>query len=337
MPDLVSILIPAFNAAPWISETLRSAANQLWPRKEIIVVDDGSRDDTVAVARRFASPLVRVIAREHRGAAAARNAALAAAQGSWIQWLDADDIIAPDKVSRQLRGADNGLSTRTLLSSAWGRFYHRTWRARFERNPLWQDLAPLEWNIRKFTTNSWMIIESWLVSRRLTEMAGPWDERLTFNDDGEYFCRVTCASERVVFVPEALSYYRVGIAGSLNSSISEKALASLLLCIRLCSEHIRALADNETTRAAGLAFLRVWQTYFSCGTEEIQREAEAFARSLGGEMTAPILGRKYALVKAIAGVRAALEAQRAVSRVRSFIDGNWDAMAYRLSNRKNTE
>ena len=101
MKPLVSILIPAYNAAEWIAESLRSAMEQTWPRKEIIVVDDGSRDRTAEVARRFASNEVAVVSIENQGAAAARNHALQLAQGDYIQWLDADDLLAPDKIERQ--------------------------------------------------------------------------------------------------------------------------------------------------------------------------------------------------------------------------------------------
>src|SRR6266436_10021329 len=106
MPSLVSILIPAYNAEPWIADTVRSALAQTWPRKEIIVVDDGSRDETLSIAQQFASKTVSIVAQENRGAAAARNKALELCQGDYIQWLDADDLLAPDKVARQMEAAE---------------------------------------------------------------------------------------------------------------------------------------------------------------------------------------------------------------------------------------
>src|SRR5689334_15167297 len=98
MKPLVSILIPAYNAEQWIPEAIRSACAQSWSRKEIIVVDDGSTDRTLEVARRFASPEVNVVSTSNHGAAAARNHALRLSQGDYIQWLDADDILATDKL-----------------------------------------------------------------------------------------------------------------------------------------------------------------------------------------------------------------------------------------------
>jgi len=73
MPPLVSILIPAYNAEPWIADTLKSVVGQTWINKEIILVDDGSKDATLALARQFESSTVRVVQQENGGPAAARN------------------------------------------------------------------------------------------------------------------------------------------------------------------------------------------------------------------------------------------------------------------------
>src|SRR5215467_62161 len=102
MQRLVSILIPAYNSEEWIAETIRSAIGQTWPNKEIIVVNDGSTDRTAEVAQRFASRQVLVISTENEGASSARNHAFRLSQGEYIQWLDADDLLAPDKIECQL-------------------------------------------------------------------------------------------------------------------------------------------------------------------------------------------------------------------------------------------
>ena len=73
MKPLVSILIPAYNAEEFIADTIRSAIAQTWPRKEIIVVDDGSTDRTAEIARKFTSKDVAVVSKENQGAAATRN------------------------------------------------------------------------------------------------------------------------------------------------------------------------------------------------------------------------------------------------------------------------
>ena len=190
MRPIVSILIPAYNAEPWIADTINSALGQTWPRKEIIVVDDGSTDQTLCIARRFASKDVSVVTQENQGAAAARNKAFELCQGDYIQWLDAGDLLSLDKIDKQMKAAREH-SQDTLISSGWGYFIYRPDKARFIPTPLWCDLTPLEWLLRKFEhPNLHMQTATWLVGRELTEGAGTWDTRLLNNDDGEYFCRV---------------------------------------------------------------------------------------------------------------------------------------------------
>src|SRR5437879_2415470 len=127
----VSILIPAFNAEQWISDTIDSALAQTWPNKEIIVIDDGSSDKTLSLAQKFAPAGVSVISQANEGAAAARNKAFSRSHGDYIQWLDADDLLAPDKIARQMEAVEQCQSQRTLFSSAWAPFMYRQQRANF--------------------------------------------------------------------------------------------------------------------------------------------------------------------------------------------------------------
>ena len=189
MKPLVSILIPAYNAENWLGYTLQSAVAQTWERKEIIVVDDGSTDGTADLARQFASKGVQVVSTENHGLCGAVNHAYSLCHGDYIQELDSDDILSPDKIERQLAALNDGDSKRILLSSPWGYFYFRTRRARFIPNSLWHDLSPVEWLLRKMGENLHMQNATWLVSRELAEAAGPWDTRLHYDQDGEYFAR----------------------------------------------------------------------------------------------------------------------------------------------------
>src|SRR6516225_815324 len=148
MNPLVSILIPAYNAEKWIADTIQSALTQTWSRKEIIVVDDGSSDTTVEVAQRFSSKELTVVTKQNQGAAATRNHALQLSQGDYIQWLDADDLLGPDKIERQLRALQGHEGERLLLSSSWGYFNYRPSRERFVPTALWQDLSRVELPMR---------------------------------------------------------------------------------------------------------------------------------------------------------------------------------------------
>src|ERR1700739_1031893 len=125
MKPLVSILIPAYNSGQWIGDTLCSAIAQTWKPKEIIVLDDGSTDRTLEVARQFESKGVQVFTQANQGAAATRNAAFKLSHGDYIQWLDADDLLSPDKIARQMTVAEQLANKLTLLSCGWSSFLYR--------------------------------------------------------------------------------------------------------------------------------------------------------------------------------------------------------------------
>ena len=104
---LISVIIPAYNAAGTIAATLASVREQRYPHFEIIAVDDGSTDRTHDILRAIAreEPRLRIITQANGGVARARNAAIAEAQGTWIATIDADDIWHPDKLARQMHVA----------------------------------------------------------------------------------------------------------------------------------------------------------------------------------------------------------------------------------------
>ncbi len=98
---LVSVIIPCYNAQRYIGATIASVLAQKDIALEIIVVDDGSRDDSVALVRK-GFPAVRIVEQANAGVAAARNTGIAAARGEWIAFIDADDIWLPGKLAAQL-------------------------------------------------------------------------------------------------------------------------------------------------------------------------------------------------------------------------------------------
>jgi glycosyltransferase involved in cell wall biosynthesis len=200
----------------WIPDTLRSAITQTWEPKEITVVDDGSADKTLAIAKQFESGNLRIVPQENQGAAAARNKVYSLCQGDFIQWLDADDLSAPDKISRQLDELDRLRSRRSRLVSAWGKFLRRYERAQFVPTSLWRDPSSRDSLFHKLLDNAFMQTAISLVSRELTDAAGPWDTRLLGDDDGEYFCRVLLASDGTRFVADTRAYYRAPFTPRLS-------------------------------------------------------------------------------------------------------------------------
>ena len=326
MNPLVSILIPAFNAQEWIADTLKSAIGQTWPRKEIIVVDDGSRDQTLAIARGLGSKEVSVVTQANQGAAATRNRAYSICQGDYIQWLDADDLLAPDKIARQMDATDRDAGKRMLLSSAWGYFMYRVHRADFVPTPLWCDLSPVEWLLRKLGQNLHMQTATWLVSRELTEAAGPWNTQLLGDDDGEYFCRVLLASDGTRFSPEARVYYRVSGPNSLSYiGRSERKMEAQFVSMQLHIGYLRSLEDSERVRAACVTYLQNWLPNFYPERLDLVEQAEQLAARLGGRLEIPPpLPWKYAWIQKGFGWPLAKRAQILLPGCKRSVTRSWD-------------
>jgi glycosyltransferase involved in cell wall biosynthesis len=331
MTPLVSILIPAYNAEEWIADTIQSALGQTWPRKEIVIVDDGSTDETLSVARQFASKEVIVVTQANQGAASARNKAFSLCQGDYIQWLDADDLLAPGKINRQMEAWKVGLSSRALLSSEWAYFIWRPRSAKFIPSPLWDDLCPMEWLLRKMGQNLHMQPASWLVSRELTETAGPWDTRLTLDDDGEYFCRVILASEGTRFIWGARSYYRrSGFQSLSNVDGSNKKFDSQFLSMRLHIGYLRSLEDSELARASCVRYLQTWLPCFYPERMDLFKEAEQLVVALGGRPKVPRLSWKYAWIETLFSHRAAKQARLRYNEAKWSLLKAWDRALFRL-------
>jgi PST family polysaccharide transporter len=331
---LVSILIPAYNAQEWIADTLRSALAQTWRPKEVIVVDDGSNDQTLTITRKFESDGVRVVTQKNQGAAAARNKAYSLSRGDYIQWLDADDLLAPDKIARQMEAVDRYPSKRTLFSSAWGKFMYRHYRAKFDPTALWCDLSCVDWLLCKMEQNIYMQTAAWLVSRELAEAAGPWNCGLLGDDDGEYFCRVLLASDGVRFVPEAKVYYRSPWFSSLGYiGQSDKKLDAHWQSMRLHISHLRKLEDSERVNQAALQYLQTSMIYFYPERPDIVKQADQIAQNMGGRLVLPKLQWKYAWIKWVFGWRAAKYFRRILPILRWSFERRLDKVLFRIETR----
>jgi glycosyltransferase involved in cell wall biosynthesis len=300
-PVKVSVLIPAYNAAAYIEQTLDSVLAQTWPNLEVIVVDDGSRDDTLAKAQRYASSRVQIVKQANAGASAARNRAFSLATGDYIQYLDADDLLHPDKIKAQLECLAHRPDA-CLSSSAWAMFYDAPDAQSLRPTILWRDYNdPVQWLVDAWENGVWMQPSAWLTHRSLIEAAGPWDEQISLHDDGEFFSRVLLQTKEIVFCQEAKSFYRKGISDSLSSIRSEKATRSHLAVCQSYETHVLAARDTPQTRqACANNYQRLIYEYYPQHAE-VRRVAAARVQALGGSTAAPYTTPAFRLVNKVLG------------------------------------
>lgn len=326
MNPLVSIIIPAHNSEKWIKDTIESALAQTCKNKEIIVVDDGSTDNTYHIAKQYESKTLKVLTQKNSGACVARNKALSIAQGDFIQWLDSDDLLAQDKIEQQLSGLDKLPDSRIVHTACWGYFYYRTSKTKFKRNELWQDLSPIEWLKIHLGEGYFIPTVAWLVSRKLTELAGPWDVRLKRNQDGEYFSRVIVNSELVKFHSSSKSFYRKGSISSISMTRSKSVIESLNLSNNLCVDYLLSLKNNEITRKASVEFLQRFLNKIPNGDPKIILSVRNRITSLGGEFNSPIEKKKFSIFKNIFGINTARNLKKWLWNSEIILRKTWDRL-----------
>ena len=206
MPTL-SVIIPNYNRADLIGETLDNVLAQTRAPDEVIVVDDGSTDNSVAIIERYGKR-VTLIRQANAGPGAARNRGLAAARGELIQFMDSDDLWSLNKLAAQ---------ERALIESDAGFAYSPWLQARLEggrarhadpviqQHPLPPSRSELAWYLR-----GWVIVfQCCLFRRSLLDAAGRYREDLMPSEDSELLFRILKRGARPVHVPEALVLYRL--------------------------------------------------------------------------------------------------------------------------------
>jgi len=205
MPRSVTIAIPCYNASQWIAASVQSALDQSWPDKEVIVVDDGSTDDTLAILEKFGDA-IRLEKGAHGGANHARNLLLKAARSEWIQYLDADDYLRPEKIERQFSEAGAADETDVIYSP----ILTEEWKAGQALPPVAEPLDSaadiytqlLRWQLPQTSGALW---------RKATlEAIGGWDENPTqLCDEHDCYFRALKAGRRFVFAPTPNAVYRI--------------------------------------------------------------------------------------------------------------------------------
>ena len=308
-PPLVSILIPCHNAAPFLGAALESCLAQTWTPCEVIVVDDGSTDGSQAVAARYAGRGVRLQSQSKQGAAAARNAALRAAQGDYLQYLDADDLLAPGKITAQLERAACEPSG-AVLTGRWGRFQSDPACPIFtDSNPLFADLSGREYLVRYGSYDCMMHPAAWLVPRAIAIQAGPWDEKLSLNDDGEYFARIVAHAPSIVYCADAVSLYRSSLPGSLSQQRTPRHLSSASRALIQIVSVMLTLEDSPQMRRAAADLCQRFAYDYYPASPEFTRAAEVRVRELGGSKYAPLGGLGFQLLRRLVGWKLARRLQ----------------------------
>jgi glycosyltransferase involved in cell wall biosynthesis len=267
---LVSIIIPVYNAGKYLEETIISAIEQTWENKEIIIVDDGSTDNSLAIAKNHRNGWIKVFSQQNKGAGAARNSGLKEAKGKYIQFLDADDLLNKNKIEAQMNkliGHDGCVGLCITMHFQDGEdplsyVVNHTWMATGSDDPT-------DFLIKLYAAEfigpeygSMVQPNAWLTPKSLIDQVGLWNEMRCPDDDGEFFCRVLLAAKGIKYATEAINYYRkfterISWSAQKNHEASNNILQSTLL-------KVKYLTDATDDPRAAIALSRLlWENTFN--------------------------------------------------------------------------
>lgn len=310
---LVSVLIPAYNAERHVAGAVASALGQTYPNTEVVVVDDGSTDGTADVLAPFAERGVRVIRQANAGACAARNRALEEARGDYLQYLDADDFLSPDKIGAQV---DLLEASPAGCLAVCGTVYFEDGTdpeaGRFSPGtPALNSDDPVQWLVDLWTPKrGWGMVQpnAWLTPRAVAAAAGPWDPEVTQDQDGEYFARVVLASAGVRWSPQGRNYYRKFGGDSVSAGRSARHLHGRL---RAADAKAQLLLPRTTDANRAQAEAALAHQYAALAVEaypahpNVVRKAEARLAELGGSERTFFGGTRLRYVERWLGWKAA--------------------------------
>ncbi|WP_207511707.1 glycosyltransferase family 2 protein [Longitalea luteola] len=202
----ISVIIPSYNRATIVGETIENMLSQSLPPDEIIVVDDGSTDNSVEVVASFGDK-VKLIRQTNQGPGAARNAGLKAAKGQFIQFMDSDDLASRNKLEIQFNALNK--TGADFAYSPWVHCLIKNKTIQFTDAVLQADPVPatrpmLEWFLAGWS----LVFQNCLFRRSILDKAGIYRTDLMPSEDSEYFVRILLAGAQPVHTPGCIVFYR---------------------------------------------------------------------------------------------------------------------------------
>jgi len=214
MNPLVSIIIPTYNRAHLIGETLDSLLAQTYTNWECIIVDDGSIDSTAEIVNEYLIKdnrflFIKRAKTRIKGASTCRNIGLEHANGEYIQFLDSDDLITPNKILEQinlLKYNDEAV----ILTCKWSRFNKIMGDSvNYENLDSYNNFNDIPLFLEALANSKgYFPLHAYLIKKSIINKTGLWNEYLCLNDDSEFLIRLFCNTDKIYFASNAIAYYR---------------------------------------------------------------------------------------------------------------------------------
>lgn len=242
----VSVVIPVYNAEKFVARTIGSVLSQTYRDFEIVVVDDGSTDNSVEEVLKFNDHRIRLIRKPNGGVSSARNIGVKNARGKWIAFIDADDEWKPDKLKLQMDCIEchpdikwciclfsvylNGVLLRNVCAPS---------SKLFSSENVIRDVLELVANAQPVHTITVLALKSEI------EKAGLFDEHLKVGEDIDLWLRIAINNPQACFIRQHLANYHFANEQSLTSTTDRDKLSKIDYCLEKMSEYQNRLTRNR--------------------------------------------------------------------------------------------
>lgn len=260
MHELVSVIIPVYNGEKYIIQTLESVLNQTYQNLEILIINDGSTDNTLKLLETVKSEKITIINQENKGVSYAKQVGLNNAKGHFIQYLDADDLLSLDKIEVQinaLKQHPNSIAVCSTIHFFDHENHLNNVPSEYEDKFLYSTDSPADFLINLYGGNgnggSMIQPNAFLTPISIINKMGGWDISISPcpDEDGEYFCRAILASEGIVYTSNTYNYYRKFIKKNSLSALKDRpATERLFKSILLKKEHLFKHKQTEQAKYA---------------------------------------------------------------------------------------
>jgi len=304
MPITISIVTPCYNGARYIKETLQSALAQTHPPLEVIVIDDGSTDDSAALAAE-AGPPVRVIRQANQGESIARNRGIAEAQGSHVLFLDADDLLEPESLSLLAAAVDGRPDAVAVMGCGWFTSdpasissTQQTTDGAFFPGIIGGNLGPMH---------------CWLTPTHILRRVGGFAGTISLFEDWDLWWRVGFEGLDLVPVKFIGAKYRLhGQSQMTTTKRADRARGHVVLMSRMAERFLEY--PDRLDRHAKSLFWNVWSSLVHArdngvGWDELGPAAEVL-RQIARKASQPLRGTLMAHAVRLLGTRTAMGLQR---------------------------
>jgi glycosyltransferase involved in cell wall biosynthesis len=321
--ELVSVVIPCFNAEATIRHTIECVLTQTWPNLEIIVVDDGSTDGSTGVLLSFENKITTEFS-SHQGVSAARNRGTALAAGAYIQYLDADDLLAPEAIEQRLSALRS--SGADIAYSDWQRFETSTDGERHLGEIVARRIEDISLDSEiACATAFWAPPAALLYRRHVVDAIGGWNERLPIIQDARFLFDAAHRSFCFVHVPGVSAFYRTGGA-SLSSGNQGRFMLDVYRNAIEIHSIWQAAGTLTAPRKAALAgaFDMTARAFFRLGFPEFDDAVARLSALSGRRFTYPHVAHTITQLAGWSAAICAIEIGAQLARgLRSLRDRMW--------------